>query len=365
MTSLRQASSVRRWCFTLNNYTEAEFTSIKNYLSAKATYAVIGKEIGENQTPHLQAYVCLRRRQRFTAVKSSINSRIHLEAARSSPATNRAYCTKSGEYWEFGEMPRYGRSSDSKSSGRDEAGQAFIKVMEENTLISDFMKEYPAQWLWHGEKLLRNYTLAIQKPLSARPNLVAYWIYGPPGIGKSKIAHEIFPNAYIKDHVSKWWDDYRSEQEVILDDISANFCDFSHLLRWLDVYKCRVEVKGGFIPLAADRFIITSNSSPLAIWPPSLNYGALSRRIQVYPVNNRQECEMARDRILSELRATEPLPSTIITFTEADTINTRVSAFELGKMTRDMERLKNILSHTYNIPGADTTMQIDNTSTGG
>lgn len=55
----------------------------------------------------------------------------------------------------------------------------------------------------------------------------------------------------------------------------------------------------------------------------------------------------------------------IITFTEADTINTRVSAFELGKMTRDMERLKNILNHTYNIPGADTTMQIDNTSTGG
>lgn len=297
---MREASSVRRWCFTLNNYTEEEFEQIKRTSSDRCSYAIIGQETGESGTPHLQAYVCLKRRLRFTSFKNTFNRRIHLEPARSSPATNKEYCSKSGVYWEFGTMPKYGRSSDKKSISRDEAGEAFIKTMEANTGVREFMLAHPGTWLWHGDKLMKNYTLGFQKPLAPRPGVKAYWLHGPPGVGKSWVAHTLFPDAYIKDSSSKWWDGYMGEDTVIIDDLSPDFCDFNLLLRWMDQYKCRVEFKGGFIPLSATRFILTSNVSPLGLIPQGVNYGAIARRVRTYHVETREACELAMKDIESE-----------------------------------------------------------------
>ena len=44
----------RAYCFTLNNYTEEEYQSI---ISTKYDYIVVGQEIGETGTPHLQGFI--------------------------------------------------------------------------------------------------------------------------------------------------------------------------------------------------------------------------------------------------------------------------------------------------------------------
>lgn len=43
--------------------------------------------------------------------------------------------------------------------------------------------------------------------------------------------------------------------------------DISHILRWLDRYPVRVEIKGGSKPLMATKFWITSNLPPSRWWP--------------------------------------------------------------------------------------------------
>lgn len=57
--------------------------------------------------------------------------------------------------------------------------------------------------------------------------------------------------------------------------------DISHLLRWLDRYPVRVEVKGGSRPLNAEKIWITSNVEP-RYWYPDLDpltLEALMRRL--------------------------------------------------------------------------------------
>lgn len=44
----------RAWCFTLNNYSEKEYETIKG---VSCRYIVVGKEVGDSGTPHLQGYI--------------------------------------------------------------------------------------------------------------------------------------------------------------------------------------------------------------------------------------------------------------------------------------------------------------------
>lgn len=51
------------WCFTVNNYTAEEIVAVK---SLEYKYLVIGFEVGEEGTPHLQCYVELTNRRYST-----------------------------------------------------------------------------------------------------------------------------------------------------------------------------------------------------------------------------------------------------------------------------------------------------------
>jgi len=87
----------RRWCFTLNNYTDNEYSHIHTTFLAKKWVYVMGKEIGENNTPHIQGYVENKHVIDFNTLKK-INNRWHLEKAKGSKEDNYKYCTKDNQY---------------------------------------------------------------------------------------------------------------------------------------------------------------------------------------------------------------------------------------------------------------------------
>jgi len=78
----------RAWCFTLNNYMEAEVLKLQ---SDKYQY-VFQEETGENGTPHLQGVIRFKEPVRFTAVKK-LNGRAHWEKCKNWNASLK-YCSK-------------------------------------------------------------------------------------------------------------------------------------------------------------------------------------------------------------------------------------------------------------------------------
>lgn len=95
----------KRWVFTLNNYTEAEVADVHTF-GQSCEYLVYGRETGLNGTPHLQGYFSLTQRKTFNQVKAWFPNRAHLEVARGTPQQNRTYCTKDGQFEEFGTFPQ-------------------------------------------------------------------------------------------------------------------------------------------------------------------------------------------------------------------------------------------------------------------
>ena len=85
-----QISPAKRWCFTLNNYSEMEYSSIVYIFDTKSNFYIIGDEVGESGTPHLQGYVEFSTKCR----PASINKRIHWEKAKANRDANVAYCSK-------------------------------------------------------------------------------------------------------------------------------------------------------------------------------------------------------------------------------------------------------------------------------
>lgn len=85
----------RKWCFTLNNYTEEEYTTIEKVFIEKGWTYVIGKEVGESGTPHLQGFIKAKNAVSFEHLKK-IMPKAHLEKARGNVEENLNYCSKDG-----------------------------------------------------------------------------------------------------------------------------------------------------------------------------------------------------------------------------------------------------------------------------
>lgn len=92
-----QAKKHRRWCFTLNNYKIKEADILAHYFIENSKYYIIGKEIGEKGTPHLQGYIEFDNARHLTALKK-IHNKIHWEVAKGTREENFKYCSKENKF---------------------------------------------------------------------------------------------------------------------------------------------------------------------------------------------------------------------------------------------------------------------------
>lgn len=105
-----------------------------------------------------------------------------------------------------------------------------------------------------------------EKQRASSPEVLWYW--GATGTGKSRAAAaDAAERGHGLDDVfwhpgGKWWDGYDRQAVVILDDFRPGNWKFAYLLRVLDRYPMRVEVKGGFRQLDSPLIIISCPKHP-------------------------------------------------------------------------------------------------------
>lgn len=91
----------RRWCFTFNNYTDAEFRDTVTFCEKNCIDYRIGKEKGEEGTPHLQGFFVFKNAIRFSSLKnklSQISLKFHIEKMKGNIKQNITYCEKDNNF---------------------------------------------------------------------------------------------------------------------------------------------------------------------------------------------------------------------------------------------------------------------------
>lgn len=100
-------NGAKNWCFTLNNPTDDERThlaSLSTSASPVVSYLVVGREVGDSGTPHLQCFVQCDRRISLARCRRLISPRAHYEIARGTPLEAANYCKKDGDFDEYGQL---------------------------------------------------------------------------------------------------------------------------------------------------------------------------------------------------------------------------------------------------------------------
>lgn len=266
----KSAGKSRSWCFTLNNYIP-EDENVFRELECK--YLICGREISPTTgTKHLQGYVYFKNPRSLQGVRE-IHPEAHWEKAKGNAEQNREYCTKEGDYFETGLIPMSQKRKGEVEQERWDNAWKKAKSGDIEGIDSDIKFRYYRTC----KDIARDY----MPKLPDLTELENVWLYGPPGVGKSRSARILYPGAYFKAG-NKWWDGYQGEENVIIDDFELDFKCLGHYLKiWADRYSFIAEYKGGSMHIRPKRIIVTSNYSIEEVFAADQTMvGAVKRRFE-------------------------------------------------------------------------------------
>lgn len=268
----------RRWCFTVNNYTEDEevyFHNLVTLYPEDVRYCVFGLEIGVQGTPHIQGYIEFFRPKRFGGVKDILTERAHIEISYGSQQQAIDYCKKDGNWFEYGAKAIQGRDQwteikklvlEGDNQGIfDQYPQTYLKFRK--AIDELCIKFGPQEETWDGDLQQKN-----------------LWLWGAPGVGKSKRVRDEAEGPVYSKNCNKWWDGYNGEETVIIEDMDPTRANMLalHLKLWLDRYPFLGEIKGGAMTITPRyKLVITSNYSPEACFNNPEDLEAIKRRCRV------------------------------------------------------------------------------------
>jgi len=246
---------LRNFCFTLNNWTPLEYEWLKAF---ECKWMIIGKEVGEQGTPHLQGAVVLNNQRQFNSLKKMLGfKRAHIEHMKGTPHDSVVYCSKEDKDPFMKGAYEPGRRTDIHSAidKLKTAVSVTDLVLKDDDFAATFIK-YP-----NGLTAYRNMFEAKR----VGPPTV-FWIYGETGTGKTRSSVEWAERRGLDYWMSlgglQWFNGYDGEPVAILDDFRTGHCKFSFLLRLLDRYKFSVPYKGGFRNWAPKVIFITAPLPP-------------------------------------------------------------------------------------------------------
>lgn len=154
--------------------------------------------------------------------------------------------------------------------------------------IAGKLDEVPSEVFIKSYHNLKAISRDNQQPSEEASEPKGIWIWGDPGVGKSFMVRRLFQPIFLKP-LSKWWDLYKGEKYVLMDDVDMEHKWLSSSLKiWADQYPCIGEIKGGSIQLQHQKFFVTSNYPISAIWNQDVQLQkALERRFKEIWIKDR------------------------------------------------------------------------------
>lgn len=247
--------------FTVNNYRQTDVDAIGEFARKYCSYLIIGREHGqETKTPHLQGHcdllnactlITMQRRFAELGIK-----KCPIFIIKKNAKASRLYCRKDGDFTEYGTMPEQGKRNDLVSF-RDDAKQ-------HPTMNIDHLLDHHLSVFARNQNFVRSVlnhyqrfdTLDWKEP----PNM---WVWGPPGVGKSRRFQSLSPRPYLK-LLNRWWDGYDGQPDVLIEDVCPESCKYltRYFKIWCDRYPFLAEIKGSSQMIRPQRILITSNYHP-------------------------------------------------------------------------------------------------------
>jgi len=254
---------------TLNNYTEVEYEEVSRI---ECVYCIVGKEKGEEGTPHLQAFFQFGSLKSLKQLKAQV-ARAHWEATKGSIDQNVAYCSKEGDFIERGVRPL---SQKAKGDGEIKRYEDAIEACKRGCL-----EDIPADLLTRHYNTYKKMKAEFQvAPTPLDGSLVNEWLVGPAGSGKTSKAFKENPGAYLKG-LNKWWDGYTDQDVVIIDDMDPYHKALAQEFKvWAHHYPFPAETKGGSLCIRPKKIVVTSNYNIDQIWEDETTREAMHRRFK-------------------------------------------------------------------------------------
>jgi len=270
----RTITQARYWILTI----PASSWSAPTVLPSGVVWLRGQQEIGEGTGyAHWQLFAAFDKKTRTAGVKTRFTNDTHCEPSRSEAAE--AYVFKedtavAGTRFELGQK---------KLNRNNETDWARVKELAKGGKVDEIEPDIFVRYYNNLKSIAKD---NMKKP-DDLDDVSGIWLYGPPGVGKSRKARADYPNAYYK-MCNKWWDGYKLEDNVVIDDLDLNHKVLGHHLKiWSDRYSYIAEAKGGAMHIRPKKIVVTSNYSIAEIFEEPALRAAIERRFTVIhcPIN--------------------------------------------------------------------------------
>ncbi len=260
----------KHWVLTLNNPEPSDLVKAPGESGSKLAYLILGQEVGEDGTPHLQGYCCFINRQYLSGAKK-IWPRAHLEIRRGSITEAIEYCKKDGDWEEWGAKPI---TKEQGTKKRWDFAYECAKKGEFEEIPKDMLVRY-----YRCFKHIHQDNPPKHADLKEKKN---YWVLAPSQYGKSRYARKRWPDFYDKSP-NKWWMGYKQEETILCDDFGPHQCQYLgwYMKRWADNFSFPMETKGGGCVIRPKHIVVTSQYSIEACFPDPLVCEAINNRFSV------------------------------------------------------------------------------------
>lgn len=237
-------------------------------------------EVAESGYVHWQGILYAKSPVRFSTLKRKFPGQWHMEAARSQEALRR-YVSKSKSRVSGVEPLVIGDVPEIQDDDREKTVKEVIHglVFEEGASYSQIVEDYPEAA--HFLNAVREWVQIRDRKLGQKwREVTCTYIWGEPGVGKTRWVLDRFEDAFRVVDYTHPWDTYEGESVIVLDEFYGDL-EWGQFLAVLDGHRLLLPARYSDRQALHTRVFVVSNAPLWEQYPkvPSHIWGAMTRRL--------------------------------------------------------------------------------------